>query len=186
MNQSTQSANPGVMRMTLLGILCIVLGIIAIMTPVLTGFSIVMLLGAFILVSGIIRIVGAFQSDSKNKRMFMLTVGALTLLIGVVLLARPLFAIGLLTIFLIAYLILDGILEIAEGISQRSGAETPWLLFGGFVSVLLGILLWAQFPLSGSWALGVLVGIKLFLIGLVMVTGASALRSMPEGRAGTT
>ena len=174
------------MRMTMLGVLCIVLGIIAIMSPVLTGFSIVVLLGAFILVSGIIRIVGAFQSDSKGKRMFMLSVGALTLLIGVVLLARPLFAIGLLTIFLIAYLILDGILEIAEGISQGSRSERPWLLFGGIVSVLLGIILWAQFPLSGSWALGVMIGIKLFLIGLVIVTGASAARSISEGEAGTT
>jgi uncharacterized membrane protein HdeD (DUF308 family) len=54
------------------------------------------------------------------------------------------------------------------------------MLFGGIVSVLLGIMIWAQFPLSGVWAIGILLGIKLFFVGLIMLVGGSAMRSMAK------
>jgi hypothetical protein len=43
------------------------------------------------------------------------------------------------------------------------------MLFGGVVSVLLGIMIWRQFPLSGAYAIGVLVGIKLFFVISLLV-----------------
>ena len=55
-------------------------------------------------------------------------------------------------------------------------ATTPgwgWLLFAGIVSVLLGVMLWSQFPLSGIWALGILVGIKLIFSGIVIVASGA-------------
>ena len=64
--------------------------------------------------------------------------------------------------------------EIAVGLGSRRG----WFIFAGAVSILLGVLLWAQFPLSGAWALGILLGIKLLFIGLIMIMGGSAARSM--------
>jgi uncharacterized membrane protein HdeD (DUF308 family) len=39
-------------------------------------------------------------------------------------------------------------------------------------------MIWGQFPLSGAWAIGILLGIKLFFVGLIMITGGSAVRSM--------
>ena len=58
-----------------------------------------------------------------------------------------------------------------------------WLLFGGIVSLLLGLLIWREFPLSGTWAVGVLVGVKLLFAGLSIVTVGSAVRS--AGKAAT-
>jgi uncharacterized membrane protein HdeD (DUF308 family) len=40
--------------------------------------------------------------------------------------------------------------------------------------------LWAQFPLSGAWAMGILFGLKLLLIGIIMLTGGSAVRSLAK------
>lgn len=48
--------------------------------------------------------------------------------------------------------------------------------FGG----VLGLMLWAQFPLSGAWAMGTLLGIKLFFIGLIMVTSGSTVLAITE------
>ena len=43
--------------------------------------------------------------------------------------------------------------------------------------ILLGIVMWSQYPLAGAWAIGILLGIKLFSLGLIMVTTGSAVRS---------
>jgi uncharacterized membrane protein HdeD (DUF308 family) len=163
------------MSVTILGVICIILGILAMMAPTLTGLSIAMALGVLIIAGGILRIIWAFRAESLGRGLLRFAVGGLTLLCGIALIAHPLFAAGLLTIVLAAYFILDGISEIAAGI-QRQGAGSGWLLFGGIISLLLGIMIWAQYPLSGAWAMGILVGIKLFLIGVIMLTAGSALR----------
>jgi len=50
--------------------------------------------------------------------------------------------------------------------------------------LILGILLWRQFPLSGAWAIGVLFGIKLILSGWTFVfIGRSVKKTAMEARA---
>ena len=46
---------------------------------------------------------------------------------------------------------------------------------------MLGVMIWSQFPLSGAWAMGILLGIKLFSIGLIMITGGSMIRKVAKG-----
>ena len=89
---------------------------------------------------------------------------------------NPVFAAGFFTILLSLYFIIDGLSEIAAGTATKQG----WLTFAGVVSILLGILLWTQFPLSGAWALGILFGLKLLLIGIIMLMGGSAVRSLAK------
>ena len=59
-------------------------------------------------------------------------------------------------------------------------------LIGISVAMLVGVfvigggivrMIWGQFPLSGAWAIGILLGIKLFFVGLIMITGGSVVRS---------
>lgn len=69
--------------------------------------------------------------------------------------------------------------HLAKG-SRRIGSG--WLVFGGIVSIILGVLIWAQYPLSGAWAMGILLGIKLFFVGLAMLAGGSAVRSLAANR----
>jgi uncharacterized membrane protein HdeD (DUF308 family) len=51
-----------------------------------------------------------------------------------------------------------------------------WLLLSGGVSLVLGALLWSQWPMSGLWAVGVLVGLNLMSTGFVLLKSASMLR----------
>jgi uncharacterized membrane protein HdeD (DUF308 family) len=110
----------------------------------------------------------------------MFAIGVLTLLCGIVLVANPLFAAGMLTVMVAVYFILDGIVEIAGGVQLRPKPGSGWMIFGGIVSILLGFMIWGQFPLSGPYALGILLGIKLFFVGLIMVTGGSTLRELAK------
>ena len=164
-------------RMTTFGIIAIILGILAMVAPVLAGLSIALFLGVLVVVGGVVRLAWAFQAGSLGEGILKFLLAGLTLVCGMLLVANPLFASGFLTVLLSLYFIVDGISEIAVGLGTKRG----WFIFGGVISILLGVLLWAQFPLSGAWALGILLGIKLLFIGLIMLMGGSAARSMAAG-----
>jgi uncharacterized membrane protein HdeD (DUF308 family) len=52
-----------------------------------------------------------------------------------------------------------------------------WTLVSGIVSLLLGMLIWSQWPLSGVWAVGLLVGINILFSGWSLIAlGAAARR----------
>jgi uncharacterized membrane protein HdeD (DUF308 family) len=164
-------------RMTTYGVIAIILGILAMVAPVITGLSIALLLGILVLVGGVVRLVWAFQAGSVGEGLLKFLLAGLTLICGLLMVVNPLFASGFLTIVLSLYFIVDGVSEIAVGVGTRRG----WFIFAGVVSILLGVLLWMQFPLSGAWALGILLGIKLLFIGLIMLMGGSVARSVAHG-----
>jgi uncharacterized membrane protein HdeD (DUF308 family) len=165
-------------RMRIFGVIAVILGILCLLAPGLTGTSALTLMGLFVLAAGIVRMIWAFLAGSFGKGLLLFSIGGLTLLCGIALVANPLFVSGVLTVMLAVYFIFDGISEIVGGIRLRPESGWGWMLFGGIVSVLLGIMIWAQFPLSGVWAIGILLGIKLFFVGLIMFMGGSAVRSM--------
>ncbi|AOS97561.1 acid-resistance membrane protein [Microbulbifer aggregans] len=163
--------------MTLLGVLTIILGVLALLAPSLTGFSIALLIGVLVLIGGVFRLIWAFRAGSFGKGLLGVALGLLTILAGIILLANPVLLSGMLTIFLAVYFIVDGIAELAAGLGAAGAGGRGWLIFGGIVSILLGIMLWAQFPFSGVWALGILFGIKLFFVGMIMIAGGRALKA---------
>ena len=177
MNNPTKAAKARGERMTDYGVITIILGLLAMLAPGFAGRSIVIVLGGLVVLSGILRVIWAFQPGSIGRALWRFVSGALTLLCGLALIANPLFGSGVLTILLAAYFIFDGIFEVAVGFGRR-GDGGGWLLFGGIVSILLGVMIGAQYPLSGAWAMGTLLGIKLFFVGLTMITGGSAVRSL--------
>jgi len=175
MNDALDAARSGGTGMTIFGVIAIILGILCMMMPGMTGYSVMTMVGVFVLVAGIVRMFWAFKAGSVGKGILVFLIGGFTVLAGLMLLGNPLFAAGMLTIMLALYFIVDGVAEIAAGLG-RSG----WLVFAGIVSIVLGIMLWRQFPLSGMFAIGILFGIKLFMVGLIMATGGATLRSLAK------
>ena len=140
------------------------------------GGSVVLLIGILVLVGGIARLLWAFKAEG-GERLFFIVIGSLTTLAGILMVANPMFTAGLLTILLTIYFIADGIFEIAGALRVRPTAGWGWMLFAGIVSLALGVMIWQQFPLSGAVAIGVLIGIKLFLAGLMMITVGTTVRA---------
>jgi uncharacterized membrane protein HdeD (DUF308 family) len=178
MNDFTETVGRGGKRMSRLGIATMVLGFLAMLAPVLVGFSLLWILGLLVAAAGVCRMFWAFQTGSLGKGVLVFVIGGLTLLAGIALLANPLLASGVLTIVLAVYFVVDGVAEIATAVGLPPGPGRGWLLFGGAVSILLGIIIWRQFPLSGVWAIGVLLGIKLLFGGMIMVAGGSTVRAV--------
>jgi uncharacterized membrane protein HdeD (DUF308 family) len=79
-------------------------------------------------------------------------------------------------VILIAYFLAMGISEITAAFRIRPAQGWGFLLFSGIVSVVLAVLIWNQWPLSGAWAIGVLVGIQLFSSGMTMIAIGSVIK----------
>ena len=178
MTDFTDTVESGGKRMSRLGIATMILGLLAMLAPVLVGFSLLWILGLLVAAAGLVRMFWAFRTDRLGKGALVFVIGALTLLCGIVLLANPLLASGVLTIVLAIYLIVDGVAEIGTAFGRPLGSGKGLLLVAGTVSILLGIMIWRQFPLSGVWAIGVLLGIKLLFGGMIMVAGGSTVRAV--------
>jgi len=91
--------------------------------------------------------------------------------------SHPLFGMATLALILAGYFVVDGIAEIAFSFQLKPRTGWGWMLLGGMVSLLLGLSLWRQWPISGLWAIGILVGVKLIVAGWAMIALRAALES---------
>jgi len=178
MNDFTDTVGKGGKRMSRLGIVMMILGFLVMLAPILVGLSLLWILGFLVVAAGLCRMFWAFQTGSLGKGVLVFAIGALTLLAGIALLANPMLASGVLTIVLAIYFVVDGTAEIGASFGLPRGSRRRWLLFGGAISIVLGIMIWRQFPLSGVWAIGVLLGIKLLFGGMIMVAAGSTVRAV--------
>jgi uncharacterized membrane protein HdeD (DUF308 family) len=78
-------------------------------------------------------------------------------------------------VLLIGYFVLEGVSKIIVSFRYRSAAGWKWMLASGMLSLILGLLIWNQWPVSGTRAVGVLVGVNLLGTGLALITLASTL-----------
>ena len=177
MNTPTVLAGADGKTLTTYGVVAIVLGILCMIAPMIAGLSIALLLGILLIAGGLLRMMWAFKAGGVGKGgILRLLLGCLTLVFGVLVAVNPVFAAATLTILLSIYFIVDGLVEIAAGTSTKQG----WLTFAGVISIILGIMVWTGFPMSGPWVTGILLGLKLLMIGIIMLTGGSAVRSFAK------
>jgi len=172
MNDIKSEIKSGASSMKWMGVLTIIFGILAMVMPFVTGESVLTLIGILVMAGGIMRMIWAFKAGSLGKGILVFLIGVLTLLAGFWIITEPFIAAGALTIVLSVYFLVDGIAEIMAAFSLTEGKG--WLIFDGVVTIVLGALLFMGFPLSGPLAVGVLLGIKLLLAGITMLTLGSA------------
>ncbi|XPS89192.1 hypothetical protein Dvar_72110 [Desulfosarcina variabilis str. Montpellier] len=155
-------------RMRLMGWLSIIFGALAIAMPWIAGQSILLMVGALVIAAGIMRMIWAFQAGSLGKGVLVFLIGVLTLLAGVTVIASPLVSSAILTIILSIYFFVDGLSELFAAFSLQDGKG--WLLFDAVVTILLSIMIFTGFPLAGTVAIGVFLGIKLIFVGVTMLS----------------
>jgi uncharacterized membrane protein HdeD (DUF308 family) len=106
----------------------------------------------------------------------MFVLGVLTLVAGGYLVARPGMGLATLTLVLAAYLFVEGLFEIIYAFRLRPIKGWGWTLFSGIAALVLGIMIWRQFPVSGMWAVGTIVGIHMIFAGSSMASLSRAAR----------
>ena len=148
------------------GILMFVCEILAISLPLASSIGIVIVLAWLILFAGTSHLIFAFHSHSVGGFLWKLLLAVVYGVAGVYLLANPLLGVVSLTLFLAVFLFVEGVVEIALYFGIRRVPNSGWVLFDGIITLILGILIWRQWPSSSIWVIGTLVGISLIFSGL--------------------
>ena len=166
-----------------LGVLTVIFGVMAIAAPMITGITVAVFVGFLLLFTGIMRIVYAFKSGQWGSGIWGTILGLLGAVAGLLLIFRPMVGLLTLTLLLAIYFFVDGISEIIAAFKIKPDQGWGWVLFNGVIALLLGIMIWRQWPMSGAWAVGVLVGVHILITGWTMIvlgTGARRIAGKVE------
>ena len=161
---------------TAVGILVVVAGILALLSPLVAGLAIAIAVGVLLIASGVSRLFLAFRMGSFGHGLLVFVLGALAIIIGGYMISRPGMALGTLTLVLAVYFAVDGVFQILWAIRLRPIKGWGWALFSGIVSLALGVMIWRQFPVSGVWAVGTLAGIQMVFGGSSVASVCAAAR----------
>jgi len=157
-----------------LGILMIILGMIGFFQPIAYTVATTIFFGALLLVSGGTGIVAAFKLHGWKGKTAAIVLALLYLISGVLLVLHPLLGALTLTLVVGAFLTAAGLVKIWMGFSHKEQSGWGWIVASGVLSVLLGILIYAEFPGSGLWLLGLFLAIELVFDGWGLVMLALA------------
>jgi len=89
---------------------------------------------------------------------------------GIWLIINPEMGMTTLTIVLAVMFIIDGISEVTFSFFLKPVGGGGMMLLNGIIGILLGVLIFAKWPASGEWAIGLLVGIKLVVDGIALLS----------------
>ena len=165
-----------------LGLLSVVVGFMAISSKFVATFLSVRVFGWLLLIAGISEVVHAIMVRRLRGFALHLLAATLYLLGGLFMLEDPARAALVLTLLLAASFLVGGFLRVVFALVVRFPAW-PWVLLNGVVDVLLGFLIWNDWPESSLWVIGLFVGIDLILhgVGWIMLGfGVRAYRVAPS------
>jgi uncharacterized membrane protein HdeD (DUF308 family) len=167
-----------------LGVALVGLGIIAAGSSITTTFVSMLFLSGVLLVGGIVRFVSAFNAREWSGSLLLALSGALYVVAGVLSYRHPIAAALALTLLFAALFLGVGLFRMIASIWYRF-PNWGWVAVSGAISVVLGLMLWNQWPVSGVWFIGLCIGIDLIVEGvgwLMLSWGADTAHSQQTPR----
>jgi uncharacterized membrane protein HdeD (DUF308 family) len=158
------------------GALLIVLGVMAVGSPFLAAIAVNALVGWLIVVAGVVHLMLAFRAHGAGSMIWKLLVGVAYLCVGVYAILHPLLGVASLTLLLASLFLVEGLLNIVLYVKMRPMHGSSWLLLDGIITLLLGVMIYMQWPSSSAWAIGTLVGVSLIFSGVARVMMSLSVR----------
>jgi uncharacterized membrane protein HdeD (DUF308 family) len=147
------------------GVLLVIFGFIAIATPFLAAVAVSVVVSWLIVFAGIVHVVLAFHAHGAGSVIWKLLVGIAYLAFGGYMLIHPLLSVTSLTLALAVLFLIEGVLNIVLYFKMRPLHGSAWVLVDGLITLLLGGLIYMQWPFSATWAIGILVGVSMMISG---------------------
>ncbi|MGA8272330.1 MAG: DUF308 domain-containing protein [Candidatus Sulfotelmatobacter sp.] len=163
------------------GVLLVILGILAIGSPFVAAVAVNAVIAWLIVFAGVVHIVLAFHAHGAGSMIWKLLVGLAYLCFGGYLIVHPVLGVASLTLLLGGLFLIEGVLDVVLFFRMRSMHGSSWMLIDGIVTLLLGALIYMQWPSSSAWAIGTLVGVSMIFSGVARVSMTmAARRARPE------
>jgi uncharacterized membrane protein HdeD (DUF308 family) len=149
-----------------LSVLIMIAGFLAIALPYLGGLAFTLVVAWLLIFAGVLHIVLAFSAGRPRAVVWQVLLGLVYGCIGTYILLNPVAGLTGLTIAIAVYLFAEAILELVLALQLRPAPGTGWLMFDSIVTFILAVMIWAAWPSSAAWAIGVLVGVSMLFSGL--------------------
>jgi uncharacterized membrane protein HdeD (DUF308 family) len=161
------------------GIILVLLGLIAIIVPPIATIAFTIIIGWIFLVSGVVGLITTFWGRGAPGFWWSLISAIIAIAAGVVLLLWPISGSLSLTLLLIAFFVVEGIVSIMYALEHRMQlpGRWAWMLVSGIVDLILAGIIFAGLPGTAIWALGLLVGINMVFGGAALIAMALAARN---------
>lgn len=153
----------------LIGILLIVLGIAAIVLPNISTIVVETWIALILASSGVAKLIYAFQTRTEGGFVWKLLLGVLYIATGGLLFFYPLTGVLTLTLLLGSFLLTEGVFELILAFQLRPRPNWVWALTNGIVTLLLGAMIWFQWPFDAPWLIGTLIGVSVLFTGISRV-----------------
>jgi len=161
-----------------LGIVLIIVGSVAIGSAFLTTVFSMVFLGWLMIGGGVLQALHAFGCKKWGGFFIDLLTGLLYIVVGFMCVANPGATAVSLTLLIAMFLIFGGIFRVVIALIMPTH-NWGWLLLHGAINLLLGILIWRQWPISGLWVIGLFVGIEMICNGWTLVMLGLMAKNMP-------
>jgi len=158
------------------GVLLIGLGMLAVASPMVAAVAVNVLIAWLIVLAGVVHLVVAFHAREAGSVIWRLLVGLAYVCFGVYLIARPALGVVSLTLLLASLFLVEGIFNIVLFFRVPSPLRSSWFLVDAIVTLLLGLMIYMQWPSSSAWAIGTLVGVSLIFSGVTRLMVSLAVR----------
>ena len=160
---------PVIKNFKMTGIILCVLGVISLITPAVAGTAVVLVIGSLLMFGGFLYLFQTSQAGDTSGKMMHIILGILMILGGFGIISHPLFGLSFLTLMMAMFFLFEGTWKVLMSFSLKPAAGWGQVLFSGIISLLLGGLIWAEWPLSGLWAVGTLLGVDLLMTGFFLI-----------------
>jgi uncharacterized membrane protein HdeD (DUF308 family) len=158
------------------GIILVILGIVAILVPLIATLAFTILVGWLFFISGVVGLVTTIWARQAPGFWWSLISALIGILAGLALLISPVAGALSLTLVLIAFFIIEGVASIMYAIDHRRQLSGSWfwMLLSGVIDLILAAIILAGLPETAVWALGLLVGINMLFGGGALIAMALA------------
>jgi uncharacterized membrane protein HdeD (DUF308 family) len=142
----------------------------------LAAISVNLVIAWLIVLAGMVHLMIAHHAHRAGSLTWRLMIGFAYVLFGVYLIASPRLSAATLALVLALLLLFEGIFDIALFFRLSAIEGSSWVLLDGVVTVILGLMIYVQWPSTAAWAIGGLVGVSLVTSGLTRVMFSVAVR----------
>jgi uncharacterized membrane protein HdeD (DUF308 family) len=166
------------------GALLVILGIAAIVLPTISTIVTETWIAAILISAGTAKGFYAFRTrNSDSGFIWKILLSVLYVATGVMLLVSPLTGVLTLTLLLGSFLLTEGVFELLLAFRLRPQQNWTWALVNGITTLVLGALIWFQWPSNAPWLLGTLIGVSILFTGVSRMMIAAHISSAPASMA---
>ncbi len=167
-----------------LGVILVALGVFALGATVVTTLISVLVFGWALMIGGVLQAGHALWRRKWSGFFLDLATGVLYFVVGLMTVTHPVSSAAALTLMIATFLVISGLFRVIVTASRRDPGW-GWRMAHGIVSMVLGGIIWAQWPYSSAWVLGIFIGIDMIVNGVAMMMlglGARRLLHLREPR----